>query len=301
MQSHWCIRALVHSCILLGLAASVAEAQPADLIGVRAQGMAGAFTAVADDSTATWWNPAGMAGGGFFSSSIEYGHLETPSGTQVKGISMTYPALGVSYYRLPISQMRLPATTDQLAAGRQDEGNLNQFGATIAQSVGGHLVFGSTLKLIRGTQTHGDLDLGAMVTYGRARLGVTLRNATQPTFGSDVNALTLKREVRGGIALTTGSRGAIGTGTVAVDMDLTRVSTVLGEERRVAAGGEIWTANKALGVRGGVNANTLGERNTALSGGLSASIRKGTFIDVQTTGGSDKARHGWGLDLRVTF
>ena len=28
--------------------------------------MGGAFVAVADDSTATWWNPAGQAAGAFF-------------------------------------------------------------------------------------------------------------------------------------------------------------------------------------------------------------------------------------------
>src|SRR5437588_13000067 len=92
----------------------VSDAQPADLIGIRAQGMAGAFTAVADDATGPWWNPAGMAGGAFVSAIIEYGHPDKPSGAQVKGLSMPIPSLGVSYYRLPISQMRLPATTEQV-------------------------------------------------------------------------------------------------------------------------------------------------------------------------------------------
>src|SRR5713101_2633123 len=85
----------------------LAQAQTAELIGIRAQGMAGAFTAVADDSTATWWNPAGLADGPFLTSSIEYGRPKTPADTKIEGISMTFPALGVSYYRLPISQMRL--------------------------------------------------------------------------------------------------------------------------------------------------------------------------------------------------
>ena len=46
-----------------------AEAQSVETIGIRAQGMGGAFTAVADDATATWWNPAGLAGGSYFSTS----------------------------------------------------------------------------------------------------------------------------------------------------------------------------------------------------------------------------------------
>jgi hypothetical protein len=286
-------------------AAARVSAQPADLIGIRAQGMGGAFTAVADDATAPWWNPAGMAGGALFSGIVEYGHPEKPAGTEVKGVSMTFPALGLSYYRLPVSQMRLPATTEQLAAGREDQGTLSEFGATVGQSIGNHLVLASTMKLLRANDTHVDLDLGAMVMFGRMRGGITLRNATKPSFsngavnGADV--LTLERQVRAGVALTTGTRGVIGTATVAADADLRTVTTIAGDERRVAAGAEIWTTNKVLGVRGGVNANTVGERNAALSGGVSAAVRKGTYVDLQTTGGSEKARHGWGLALRVTF
>jgi len=57
--------------VLLGLLAAVLAATPASAtkyageflkipVGARALGMGGAFTAVADDATAPWWNPAGM-------------------------------------------------------------------------------------------------------------------------------------------------------------------------------------------------------------------------------------------------
>lgn len=57
---------------LLIVAAGLAAAAPAGAtkyaaeflkipVGARAMGMGGAFTAVADDATAPWWNPAGMA------------------------------------------------------------------------------------------------------------------------------------------------------------------------------------------------------------------------------------------------
>ncbi len=35
-------------------------------IGVRAEGMGGAFVAVADDASAVYWNPAGIATGSTF-------------------------------------------------------------------------------------------------------------------------------------------------------------------------------------------------------------------------------------------
>src|SRR5437762_12072611 len=49
---------------------SEARGQTTEVVGVRAQGMGGAFTAVADDATATWWNPAGLARGAYFNAIV---------------------------------------------------------------------------------------------------------------------------------------------------------------------------------------------------------------------------------------
>ena len=43
--------------------------------------MGGAFVAVADDATATWWNPAGLAGGAYFSAILEIGSHREPRTT----------------------------------------------------------------------------------------------------------------------------------------------------------------------------------------------------------------------------
>jgi hypothetical protein len=85
------------------------------------------------------------------------------------------------------------------------------------------------------------------------------------------------------------------------DADLTKTTTSAGDERHVAGGIELLLANRRLGLRGGVSANTLGDSRVAPSGGASLAIRSGTFIDGALTGGSDPARKGWGIDLRVTF
>ena len=55
-----------------------AHAQIYESVGIRAQGMGGAFVAVADDATATWWNPAGLAGGAYVNTIIEYGTAQDP-------------------------------------------------------------------------------------------------------------------------------------------------------------------------------------------------------------------------------
>lgn len=281
-----------------------ARAQRAEAVGVRAQGMAGAFTAVADDATASWWNPAGLAGGSYFSSVLEYGRLPNPPDTSVGGVSIAFPALGLSYYRLPISEMRPAGSTGQGVAIRQDQGTLSVFGVTVAQSLGNHFVVGSTLKAMSAGETHAGLDLGAMATFGLARVGLSVRNVTEATFGTGVDSLELKRQARAGFALSTGTRGVIGTGAVAVDADLTTTVTAAGEQRRVAVGGEVWTTRRVIGLRGGVSRNFVGTEDTLLSGGASVVFwrQKGLnwYVDGQLTGGSDEENR-WSVAVRLTF
>jgi len=303
--------------------------------------MGGAFTAVADDASATWWNPAGLAAGPYVNAIVEAGQLGEPASPAAAqpawraggvGFAAAFPAMGLSYYRFRISEIVPSSTTGAAQAGRQDPGVadvrlrslvLSQFGATVGQSIGDHLVFASTLKLLRGglgsasrpgggtledadalegpSDTRGTLDVGAMAAYGVARVGVTLRNATSPTFGGGVDAVTLRRQVRTGFALTTARGRWFGGLTVAVDADLTRVATADGDERRVASGVEGWTRGRRFGARAGVSASTLGAHRAAESAGASWAVRSGLFVDAQVTGGARGSRRGWGVDTRVTF
>ena len=104
------------SAVAAGLvAASPAAAQTFEDVGIRAQGMGGAFVAVADDATATWWNPAGLATGAYFSvrrsSAWSAGQPADPppqgpaGGTTTGSFAIAFPALGLSYYRLRISEI----------------------------------------------------------------------------------------------------------------------------------------------------------------------------------------------------
>ncbi len=323
-----------------------ARAQGNETIGARAQGMGGAFTAVADDATASWWNPSGLAGGAYFNALLEAGTNREPSldrtstGTlqnawrsDTRGFAIAYPALGLSYYRMRVSEIQPQTSTGTTSGVRQDGGAvdvrlrsmlLDRYGATVGQSLGNHLVIGSTFTLMSSgaaslvqpattasldaamgidaaKETHVGMDVGAMATIGRARIGLTVHNLTEPAFGSGSDAFTLRRQARVGAALSSGTRGTIGSATLAFDADLTRTQTVLGDERHVAAGAELWTASKTFGVRGGISANTIGSPRTGFSGGLSAALKKGMYADGQVTGGSDESRRGWGIALRVTF
>src|SRR5690242_5273284 len=67
-----CVSVLV--CVLAWPA--VAGAQTIETVGERAMGMGGAFVAVADDSTATWWNPAALAAGPFLDAAAGWSRTE---------------------------------------------------------------------------------------------------------------------------------------------------------------------------------------------------------------------------------
>jgi hypothetical protein len=281
-----------------------AHAQLFESFGIRAQGMGGAFVAVADDASATWWNPAGLAGGAYFNVLLEYDRSREPPEPSAQAFAFGFPALGISYYRLPISQMQPFTSTAADAPNRQDQRHLSQFGATVGQSVGNHLVVASTLKLVRAGETHGDLDVGAMASIGHVRVGAVLRNIRESSFaaeaGTDGEALMLARQARAGIAFTARSPGIVSEMTVAADADLTKTLTVVGETRHVTAGAELWLWARSFGLRGGLSKDTVVDRGSA-SVGLSLALRSGIYLDGHFTGGTDATRRSLGSGLRVTF
>src|SRR5581483_7487047 len=98
------------------------------------------------------------------------------------------------------------------------------------------------------------------------------------------------------------NRTSLGGGVTAdVDVDVSRTPTATGDERHVAAGVEAWNSSRRFAVRGGASANTVGDVRPAASGGVSVGVRPGMFVDAAGTAGSDNARRGWALGLRVTF
>src|SRR4029077_6514959 len=213
-------------------------AQRLDDVGVRAQGMAGAFVAVANDATATWWNPAGLADG--LSLTSFTAEIDQHGG---RAVAVGFPSLGVSYYHRNISQIQPSNSTEPGGSGRQDLGavgsglsasesvGVDQMGVTVGQSFGGHLVIGSTLKLERAkSNTRADLDIGAMASLGVVRLGIVMRDVSEPAFGSGSDTLVLPRRTRAGAAVLAPSQGRLQLLTVAVDADLT-TATVEGRAR----------------------------------------------------------------------
>lgn len=294
------------ACLTLA-ASSPARAQLYESVGIRAQGMGGAFVAVADDSSSTWWNPAGLATGAYFSAIVEHRTGQGRSDEGTFGVSLAVPSLGLSYYRV---RMGIPSAnpTESTSARRQDQGTagirtpsfvLRQFGATVGQSLGEYLVIASTLKLVRADQTRGDLDVGAMVRVGSARFAITAKHVVAPDLTADGNPVTLDRQVRVGAAYAPAAGGSVSV-IAAVDADLTTTRMAAGDERHLAGGAELHVGRR-VGLRGGVSINTIADLRRSFSGGASAGIASGFYIDAQMTRGDDDAKKGWGFDLRVTF
>ncbi len=340
---------LLVSFVSLLLCASDAHAQLYEAVGTRAQGMGGAFVAVADDATATWWNPAGLAAGPYFSSVLERSSLEDPGNPvlagparrdSASGFAVSFPALGLSYYRFRVSEIGPSSSTGSTDSVRQDPGAisvdlrslaLSKYGVSFGQSIGRYLVVASTLGVLRGgvasetvsivdplassqtgsqlldtadnldasSETHADVDFGAMLTSGSLRLGASMKHVTRPTFGSGDSAVTLGRQARAGLAIV--SKGGTMPLTLAADVDLTKTPTVDGDAQHIAAGGEAWLSKKRIGVRAGISANLVGAKGTALSSGVSLAVKSGVYLDGALTFGNDKTRSGTSITLRATF
>jgi hypothetical protein len=281
-----------------GAAAQAAGAGGMEVLGVRAQGMAGAFVAVADDATAAYWNPAGLGTGDFFSLAVERSHVSLPP---VEGVTPALrtgtvligtPPLGAGYYRL---------------------GDTHVVPVTLVQSIGDHLNVGGAIKGVWSEgidgRTHGrlDADLGVMVRTDAWRVGLVLRNLAEPTFGPEViafggNRYRMERHARLGVAAFPRDGLTLAVDADLVPLDQLSASATEGEGRRrtIAAGVEQRAGSRVV-LRGGVRAQTIDDARPAASAGGSVAITTLIWADVQATGGSDRADRSWTVGLRARF
>ncbi len=130
--------------------------------------MGGAFVGVADDGTAIYWNPAGLAAGSYFSLALDHGVGEpTQQGTRggdskntIIGVSM--PALGLGYYRLearsvvpsvlllPVDEVPSSRNLSAVEPVRVNSLVTHHTGVTLVQSLMQGVAIGSTLKVVSG-------------------------------------------------------------------------------------------------------------------------------------------------------
>lgn len=324
----------IYVCLIAG--PSTAWAQAIEMAGPRAPGMGGAFVAVASDSSATWWNPAGLAAGPFVDLSVSRnttraGGDQAPAwrGT-LSSFALGTPPFGVSYYRFRLTEIAQPGSTASGQGDRQAIGTgvvirsipASQLGVTLAHSLISDIHIGTTLKYVRGAALYAvgdgdadalldagddldgdtdntfDFDVGVMAVFGAFRAGGVVRNVRAAELGGTVG-MELPRQVRIGAAFD-GDAARRWPLTIAIDADVRRYDGPGGERRVIAAGAERWFAQHRVGVRAGARFNTVGAEERSASGGISVAVRSGLFLDGHVSGGSADER-GWGVAARVSF
>lgn len=317
---------------------SVCRAQIVESVGSRAMGMGGAFVAVASDSSATWWNPAGLASGPFVDVAVGRATAERREGLPAARDHVTWfaaamPALGFSHYRLRITDIQRSDPTGQTPASREDTQigpSLRSlaaatWGVTLVQSVLPGVHVGTTLKYVRGTVRQGrgslgrsssdwlddgddlsggtadnrfDMDAGVAAVAGPLRVGAVVRNLRAPRFGG--GAVRLPRQGRVGVALDLARGGRPGL-VLAVDADARAYATAAGRRQMLAAGAERWFSGQRFALRGGGRVSLAGVRDRVATAGASALIRSGLYVEGHVAGGGADADRGWGIGARATF
>lgn len=265
---------------------SHAAAQTAP-VGVRAAGMGGAFTAVADDATAVYWNPAGLATGAFVGVTLDVNSFDRAA---VPFAGLATPPLGISYFRTTSST----AATANGRNGAVEDVSVHHAGATLVQSIAGTgLAVGGTAGLVHGNGASAfGADVGVMLSGGFGQLGVAVHNVTAPVLGG----LRLDRQVRAGVSLHL--HQAV---TVAADAEFLALPSAGGEWRDAAVGIEAHPQAKVW-VRSGLHWNTAGGGAAPVgSVGGSLAVYGKVRADAQASFGSAGGDRGWGVGLSFVY
>jgi len=136
----------------------------------------------------------------------------------------------------------------------------HHFGVTLVQSISPGVAIGATLKLVRGsalvtvqppgdsgdildaaddvsgkTTNKFDADIGVMASGGRLKLGLTVRNLSEPRFDAPEGqgSIRLERQARAGVAVS-----PVDGWSVAADFDLLENTGMTGRVRDIAIGAE---------------------------------------------------------------
>ncbi len=282
--------------------------------------MGGAFVAVADDATAVYWNPAGLATGDFLSLLLDH----SKAGRWESGTLHALPAagagtiaalstneVGFAYYRLRVDDAGSLVTQNVAISGAQFVLPGVSFGTSLryvrgAAGVGRPTLGSAAAGLARGNlpldvlgQHAFDLDAGVLIGSDTVRVGVVARNLRQPRLDTPGGgSIRLDRRIRAGLAVRT-----VAGLLVSADLDLTRSGpdAAGGSRRGAAAGAERWFG-RWFAVRGGARVNLEAEDPRVVGAvGLSVALASGVYLDGQLTGGRDSPERGWGVAARVGF
>ena len=310
-------------------------------VGSRSAGMGGAFVAVADDASATYWNPAGLVTGSVFSAVAEVaqGDFEgapvpgaNPPMTGFAGRGSFLVALGTwpvgaTFYRIADATARVigPGTeaANVVAAAELRRLTTTNVGVNLLHSLWSGVHVGATLKYVHGS-AGGDVRLPAPGDPLDAARDLDARGSNQ--FDVDAGVMVDLRKVKLGLTgrnlaepefetaqnasrlqLPRQVRAGVAfraaeTLIVSLDADLTSTPDVTGDRRSLAAGAEQRLWRDRAAVRGGFRISTTGDTRPVVTTGGSLALKSGIFADGYVAVGLDEASpDGFGLGVRLVF
>ena len=303
--------------------------------------MGGAFVAVADDATASYWNPAGLVTGAILSMLVERQTLTlrpADAGRNAPDVvedgsglilSLGTPRLGLNYYRLRGSYVvRPPGATGFGADGRNEEtatlGSLvtHHTGVTLLRSLTDRLVVATVFKYVRGIAAEQTGGQGLTLDTALDRAG-GLSGRSSVAFDVDVGVMWSTTRARVGVvgrnlrepAFRTSDGSELGlerhvrAGVAVLPVDGLTLAADVDVTRQVAttgtrrelAFGVEHQLGEAAAVRGGFRANLEGDSSPVGSLGVSLAILRFIWLDVQVTRGWRDVERGWGTGVRVAF
>ena len=323
-------------CALIALLGTGGAAEAQAPLGSRAAGLAGAFVGVADDASAVYWNPAGLATGAIVSFLVSFADettapddVQTSAGERHTGriVALSLPPIGLAYYRIGAygtSAVTGPPSREEVGRSVQAL-TTSTVGVSLLHSLTDHIVVAVTPKIVHGSAARGvsgdvlasdgldaaedlegagettyDVDAALMIAVEQIRVGLVGRNLTKPSFEvTDGGEIELSREVRAGVAWGSQWPGNSRV-MLSVDADLTARVTPFGDRRDVAAGVETWSSNRRLSLRGGARRSTTGEARGAVTGGASYAVRPSIFVEGHVAAGA-RSERGWSVGVRAGF
>ena len=242
-------------------------------LGARAAGMGGAFTGVADDNSAFYWNPAGIAFGTFLSGGVYHGQDEADRDGRMfvdraSGLSLRYTFMGAAFTQFRQNVDGNGLDTFDLAVSVLQ--SLPVDNLVVAGNV--HYLSGTTI--FDGTEADSsswDVDLGVMYEPNlNVRVGVMLSHLREARFvvPETDERLQLERHARAGVSFRLPQSFLI-----AFDADLSKQGTPDDEWREIALGVEkVFLENRAY-ARAGLSAQTSSDLGARPAFSIGAGVK----------------------------
>ncbi|TMQ72721.1 MAG: PorV/PorQ family protein [Candidatus Eisenbacteria bacterium] len=287
-------------------------------VGARAQGMGGTFVAVADDPSAIFWNPAGLAS--LQTREVAASHVDWPSQVNYDHVTLVLPSrrLGGSIgLQFGVLATHIQETTDLQPFGTGNEFTYSDVvaGASFARRWTDKLLVGAGAKFVRedlGSQVGGPVtnavlfDAGSIfyLGLGSIRIAAALTNfgpEMRPS-GRYVSPYTGEQREYDGFDPPMTFR--FGAAFEPIETATQRVTTSLemgqpADNQLQIKGGVEWSYHRMFALRTGYNANADLMRFSAGAGFIASfGTLRGSLDYAYTDAGDLGAVHRMSLGVR---